>query len=104
WAAHLVFDDDPATGWAAPRAAAGPHVFVLELADPAQLRAVAFDTAQVDTDGSATHRVRVEVGAAAGGPWQALGDFELEDRAVAQRFEFAPVEGRYVRLSVLDNH
>lgn len=104
WSAQYLLDDDPSTGWAAPEATPGPHVAVIELAAPARIAALAFDTAQVDTEGSAVHMLRAELAPTIDGPWTELGSFDLADRKDAQRFVVPDTTGRYLRLHLLSNH
>lgn len=104
WSAQFLLDDDPTTGWAPPEGALGPHVAVVELAVPVTVSALRFDTAHVDTDGSAVKQVRAELAVSPAGPWQALGEFTLADRMDGQRFPVSAASGRYLRLNVLSNH
>lgn len=104
WSAQFLLDDDPTTGWAAPEGERGPHVAVIELAAPVAIEALHFDTAQVDTDGSAVRELRAELTDRRDGPWTDLGTFTLAERQDAQRFTVPAATGRYLRLHMMSNH
>jgi len=103
WSATGLIDEAPGSGWCAPKGDQAPQVAVFELPGPSRIVAVGFDTASVDTPGSAVKHARFEIADAAAGPWRALGDFTLADATDGQRFAVTPAVGRYLRLTLLDN-
>lgn len=103
WSGLGLIDEVPTSGWASPRGQLGPHSGVYELAARSRLSAIGFDTALVDTQGSAAKRVRVELADAAAGPWRSIGEFTLADATDGQRFAVASPEGRFLRLTILEN-
>ena len=102
-----MLDAAPTSGWAnAQGKARGPHVFVFELQQAAAISRFEFDTASIDGEGRGAKGVRVEVSAS--GPsagFTKVLEATLQDRADGQGFAAAArVEGRWVRLTILDNH
>lgn len=106
WPAVQVIDDARTSGWACQDGRIRDNVFVFELAAPATISAFEFDTAAIDGDGRGARDVLVEVSASGkASGFQPVLKATLADRADRQRFAAqAKVEGRFVRLTVVDNH
>jgi outer membrane protein OmpA-like peptidoglycan-associated protein len=106
WPAIHLLDDAPASGWACENGKIANNVFVFELPAKATLTAFEFDTASIDTAGSAAKDVTVEVSAASReSGFQPVLRASLKEKADNQRFAAqAMVEGGFVRLTILDNH
>ena len=51
WEARWITDEDPKTGWAAAKGAAGPFNIVISLPEHSEIHALEFDNASVDGDG-----------------------------------------------------
>jgi OOP family OmpA-OmpF porin len=106
WEPYNVIDAAPTSGWASETGKVGEVVFVFELLAPATIERFAFDTAAIDGDGRGAKDVVVEVAAeSARGPFTEVLRATLADRADDQRFPAAQrVTGRFVRLTVRNNH
>jgi outer membrane protein OmpA-like peptidoglycan-associated protein len=107
WTALTMLDDSPSSGWAAETGHVKNNVFVFELANAAvTFERFELDTARIDGDGRGARHVVVEVsptGKDAGFVEVARG--ELADRADGQQLAATKkVAGRWVRLTVADNH
>jgi outer membrane protein OmpA-like peptidoglycan-associated protein len=107
WTALNLLDADPASGWAAESGHVKDHAFVFELAGgAATLERFELDTERIDGDGRGARHVVVEVsptGKDSGFVEGARG--VLADRADRQALAAkAKVAGRWVRLTVADNH
>lgn len=106
WPAVNLLDDAPRSGWASASGKIAGNVIVFELPYFSTITAFELDTAEIDTDGAGAKDVVVEVS-----PASATSGFlpvlraTLKDRADNQRFPaLGPVEGRFVRLTILNNH
>lgn len=106
WPAVHVIDDARSSGWACQDGRIRDNVFVFEMAAPATISAFEFDTAAIDGDGRGAKDVTVEVSASGKeSGFQPVLKATLADRADRQRFAAqSKVEGRFVRLTVIDNH
>jgi OmpA-OmpF porin, OOP family len=106
WPAVQVIDDARSSGWACQDGKIGNNVFVFEMAAPATISAFEFDTAAIDGNGRGAKDVTVEISASGkDGGFQQVLKATLADRADQQRFPAqSKVEGRFVRLTVVDNH
>jgi len=106
WPAVQLLDDAPDSGWACQEGATTGNVFVFELPAASTFAAFEFDTAGIDTDGAGARNVVVEVSSeSASSAFRAVLRASLADRGDGQRFAAqARVEGRFVRLTILDNH
>jgi len=106
WSAVHLLDDDPGSGWACAEGKVGGNVIVFELPYPSTISAFEMDTGAIDTDRAGAKDIVVEIS-----PASATSGFlpvlraTLQDKADNQRFPaLAPVEGRFVRLTILNNH
>ncbi len=106
WPVLAILDDDAASGWACAEGRTTGNVFVFELPEPSTFSAFEFDTAGIDQDGAGARDVVVEVSASsATSGFAPVLRASLKDRADGQRLSAAaPVEGRFVRLTILNNH
>jgi len=106
WTVEALLDDSPTSGWACPDGKTRNNVFVFEMVAPAALERFEFDTAGVDEEGAGAREVTVEVSAAGrASGFQAVLTAALAAKADRQPFKAAkPVSGRWVRLTVRDNH
>lgn len=105
WDAFWLLDELPSTGWAqATEGDKGPFPFVFELAGKAQIGALGFGNARVDTEASDARAVKVELADSAKGPWRLAWSGKLQSRKDGQRIPLpAGKVGRYVRLTILSN-
>lgn len=106
WPAVNLLDDAPGSGWACAEGKVGGNVIVFELPYLSTISAFEMDTAGIDTDGAGAKDVVVEVSASsATAGFQPVLRAALQDKADNQRFAAqARVEGRFVRLTILNNH
>lgn len=106
WSAFRILDERSTTGWATPQNVVTPQTMVIELAERTELSVLAFDTMSVDGAGRGAKDVTVEMsdaGAAQG--FSKIAEVTLEDRRDGQTFPVsASVPGRWVRLTVQNNH
>lgn len=105
WPAVNLLDSAPSSGWACESGRTANNAFVFELAAPATLTAFEFDTNSIDGDGRGAKDVTVEISSAASAGYQKVVAATLQDRKDGQRFAAsALVAGRFVRLTILNNH
>src|SRR5690606_30776350 len=106
WPPVQVIDDAPSSGWACKDGSIRDNIFVFEMAAPATISTFEFDTAGIDGNGRGARGVLVEVSAKdQDSGFQPVLKATLADRADRQRFAAqSKVEGRFVRLTVVDNH
>jgi outer membrane protein OmpA-like peptidoglycan-associated protein len=106
WSAMNLFDGDPASGWSAP-AGALPAAFLIELARPSTIRAIAFDNTKTQEAASPGVSARaVEIWTSADGPesgFAKAADAEVpKGRRVEIAVPSAPV-ARWIRVVVSSN-
>jgi len=106
WDPHNLLDDGPASGWASATEKFAGNVFVFEMIGEATIESFAFDTAGVDTEGSAARDVLVEVSArSASAGFTPVLRTRLADITNGQKFKAdKAVPGRWVRLTIVNNH
>ncbi len=106
WPPIQLIDDARSSGWACPDGKIADNVFVFEMPAPATISAFEFDTAEIDGDGRGAKNVTVAVSPSGkDSGFQTVLAAALADRADQQRFAAqSKVEGRFVRLTVVDNH
>lgn len=106
WPAVNLLDDAPGSGWACAEGKVGGNVILFELPYLSTISAFEMDTGGIDTDGAGAKDVVVEVSASsATAGFQPVLRATLQDKADGQRFAAqARVEGRFVRLTILNNH
>jgi outer membrane protein OmpA-like peptidoglycan-associated protein len=106
WDAHNVLDDSPASGWACDQGKIAGNVFVFEMAAEATLENLEFDTASIDTEGSAVKEITVEVSkTSAVEGYQPILKTTLAEKKNGQKFEVSKkVPGRWVRLTLVNNY
>jgi len=106
WPASNLLDDSPSSGWACEEGKTKSNVFVFEMPNAATLEAFEFDTAGIDGDNRGAKDVMVEVSASGkDAGFQKVLQATLADRRDNQRFAAQnKVLGRFVRLTIADNH
>ena len=106
WPAINLLDDAPGSGWACEGGKIAGNAFVFELLAPATLTAFEFDAAGIDTEGAGARNVTVEVSTTSGeAGFLPVLRATLAAGKDGQRFAAqARVAGRFVRLTILDNH
>jgi outer membrane protein OmpA-like peptidoglycan-associated protein len=106
WDAQYVLDESPSSGWASKGSAVTNNVFVFEMASEATLERFEFDTAGVDTHGSAAKDIGVEVSrTSAKDGYEPILKAGLEENKDGQKFEaMKKVPARWVRLTVATNY
>ena len=105
WSAQGMLDENPHTGWAAPKGVTGDQVTVIELPERTLLKRLEFDTADVDGDKRAARDVDVEVSdTGPTGGYQKIASVTLAERADGQSFPVSlAAPGRWVRLTARTN-
>lgn len=105
---HLL-DERTDTIWATPRGVTSPQTIVIALAEKTLLKTVEFDNnSHIDGqfEGCSARDITVEMSDAnENDGFQKIADVSLKDRVDNQRFSVsAEVPGRWVRLTVKNNH
>ena len=104
WSPDALIDELPTTGWATPAGDLAPKVFVFELADRSEIVSLGFDTAHVESPERGAKDVKVEISDRKDGGFTVISTPALEKVKDHQKFVLkTPAEGRYVRLTVLNN-
>jgi outer membrane protein OmpA-like peptidoglycan-associated protein len=101
----MAFDEDAETGWASPQGDLAPKTFVVALPAKTELDHLVFDTASIDGDGRGAKDITAEISDA--GPdsgFQKIADVTLADRQDGQTFAVTPAAGKWLRLTVKNNH
>jgi outer membrane protein OmpA-like peptidoglycan-associated protein len=106
WAARLMIDELPGTGWASPNGVLTPAVTVIALPERTVLKRLEFDTGSTDGENRGAKEVLVEVSdTSAKDGFKTIAQVALKDKTDRQRFPVAAeVPGRWVRLTVKNNH
>lgn len=106
WIPVGLLDDAPGSGWASPKGSVGRAVFVFELPVAGTPARFEFDTGSIDGEGRGAKDVLVEVSATArDSGFESALKASLADRKDGQAFPASKkVEGRFVRLTVANNH
>ena len=108
WQARWITDENPQTGWAAEKGAAGPFDIVISFPERSDIHALEFDTASVDGEGGARGAKDIQVlvsdtSATAG--FAPLTSVTLKPGADGQHFNLAkPGVGRWIKLVVRSNN
>jgi outer membrane protein OmpA-like peptidoglycan-associated protein len=105
WTAFNMLDENPKTGWAAPKGVTTDQVTVIELPERTLLKRLEFDTGSVDGGQRSAKDVVVEMsdtGSSDG--FKQIASVSLMNRLDHQQFPVsAEVPGRWVRLTAKDN-
>jgi outer membrane protein OmpA-like peptidoglycan-associated protein len=106
WDAQNVLDDSSSSGWASDQGHVNSNVFVFEMAFEAVLESFEFDTAAIDTQGSAAKDIIVEVSKTSGKDgYEPILQAGLENAKDGQKFEAGKkVPARWVRLTITTNY
>jgi outer membrane protein OmpA-like peptidoglycan-associated protein len=106
WTAVNMIDDAPGSGWACPLGKLSNNVFVFELPVPGTPGRFEFDTGSIDGTGRGAKDVVVEVSAVSmDAAFEPVLKTSLADKKDGQSFPVSKkVEGRFVRLTIVDNH
>ena len=106
WDAQYVLDDSPSSGWASEQGRVTNNVFVFEMASEAVLERFEFDTAAVDTQGSAAKDIVVEVSKTSkNAGYEQVLKAGLENVKDGQRVEASKkIPARWVRLTIATNY
>lgn len=102
-----LIDDSHFTDWEGE--ANGPSVFILELEEQTELTSIAFDADFLNKDGKTPRAFQVEISAESStSGFEPAAGGSLRINKDDQRYSFNPKEplptGRWVRLTILDNH
>ena len=104
---HLL-DEGPKSKWATPRGVTSPQTIVIALYEKTQLKTLDFDNYSIDSQfvGCSAKDIIVEMSDTdENSGFQKIADVSLKDREDNQRFPVsAEVPGRWVRLTVKNNH
>lgn len=104
WSPEALLDELPRTGWATKDGDLTPKIFVFEMAVKSSITSLAFDSTAVDKPERAAKDLNVEISDSLAGPFSEVGKFSLAKAKDHQKFPLpAPVTGRYLRLTVLNN-
>ncbi len=107
WSAIWILDEKAKSGWATPKNVTAPQVMVIALPEQTRLDKLVFDTGSVDgADGRGAKDILIEVSDTnADEGFQKIAELSLSDKADNQQFRVsAPAPGRWVRLTVKNNH
>jgi outer membrane protein OmpA-like peptidoglycan-associated protein len=106
WEAEKLLDDSSSSGWASGQGQTAGNVFVFELLDGATMERLEFDTANVDTAGSAAKDILVEVSnQSPEAGYVPILEATLAENTDHQSFALTqPETGRWVRLTVRNNY
>ena len=106
WGNIWIIDENPETGWCSPKGQIADNSLVIELAEETVFESLEFDTAFVDTAGSAAKDILVML--SKDGPtegFQEIASVSLADQQNNQRFPVkTSASGKWLRLTVLNNH
>jgi len=106
WSAVWILDEKSKSGWATPKNVTSPQVIVIALPEQTLLNKLVFDIAGVDGPGRGAKDILVEVSDTnADDGFRKIAEVSLRDKADNQQFPVsAPAPGRWVRLTVKNNH
>jgi Sad1 / UNC-like C-terminal len=106
WSAVWILDERSRSGWATPKNMTSPQVIVIALPEQTLLNKLAFDVVGVDGAGRGAKDILVEVSDTnADDGFRKIAEVSLRDKADNQQFPVsAPAPGRWVRLTVKNNH
>ncbi len=106
--AFHFLDEKPGSKWATPRGVTSPQTIVIALPERTLLKTLEFDNANVDTQfqGCSAKDITIEVSDTnEKDGFQKIADVSLKDLVDHQRFPVtAEIPGRWVRLTVKNNH
>lgn len=109
WTAFWLLDERSESGWATPKGTVTPQQLLIVLPEQSVIKALEFDSANVDGDGEGSRSAKdvvVEVsnvGPASG--FEVVAAVSLKAKKDKQRFAVAKaVTGRWVRLTIKNNH
>ncbi|MBN2395493.1 MAG: hypothetical protein JXC36_03400, partial [Candidatus Atribacteria bacterium] len=101
-----IMDENPETGWCSPEGEVSNHIFVIELTEETVIHHLEFDTAYIDTAGSAAKDIVIELsseGLTEG--FQEIARISLIDQQDNQKFPVTnELSGRWLRLTILNNY
>ncbi len=106
WGGQWINDENPHTGWCCAEGQIFDNILIIELAEETILERLEFDTAYVDTDGSAAKNVTVAISNNnTNEGFQEIARVTLVNQQNNQDF---PVEhnksGRWLKLTIEDNY
>jgi hypothetical protein len=105
WSTFWMIDERSESGWASPKGKTQNHVAVIELAERTLLKRIEFDTGNIDGEGRGTKDVLVEISDEGPGKgFKKIAEISLADKEDGQSFEVDEVAGRWVRLTIKNNH
>lgn len=105
WASKAILDDRPTTGWCSPENQIANHTFVIELAERTQFKTLSFDTGRTDGEHRDAKDVVVEISdTGPDGGFTPLATAALKEKQDNQRVATASTAGRWVRLTIRNNH
>ena len=106
--AYALLDENTGSKWASKRGTVSPQTIVIALPEKTLLKTLEFDNHSTDTqfEGCSAKDISVEVSdTSATDGFRKIADVSLQDRVDNQRFPVsAEVPGRWVRLTVKNNH
>jgi outer membrane protein OmpA-like peptidoglycan-associated protein len=104
WSPEALLDEIPQTGWATKSGDLSPKVMVFELATESQIASLAFDTGLTENRGRSAKNVKLEISDRKDTGFTEIASLTLAAQQDHQKFPLkAPVTGRYLRLTVLNN-
>jgi outer membrane protein OmpA-like peptidoglycan-associated protein len=106
WSAIWILDEKPKSGWATPKNVTSPQIIVIALPERTQLEKLIFDIAGADGPGRGAKDILVEVSDTnADEGFRKIAEVSLREKADNQQFRVTePSPGRWVRLTVKNNH
>ena len=109
WSAFWLLDERSESGWATPKGTVTPQQLLIVLPEQSVIKALEFDSANVDGDGEGTRSAKdVVVEVSNAGPnsgFEVVAALSLKAKKDKQRFAVAKaVTGRWVRLTMKNNY
>jgi outer membrane protein OmpA-like peptidoglycan-associated protein len=106
WVGRWITDENPATGWASEKGAAGPFAIVVSLPERSEVHSLEFDTASTESAARAAKDVDVSISDTSASTGFALvATISLKSGADKQPFALAKAgSGRWIKLTVKTNH
>jgi outer membrane protein OmpA-like peptidoglycan-associated protein len=106
WGPLRAIDDAPRSAWASAQGKVRNNAMVFEMVAPATFDAFEFDCTGLDGKGRGANKVSVEVSSTSkDAGFEGVLQASLVEGKAGQRFAASKkLEGRWVRLTVIDNH
>jgi outer membrane protein OmpA-like peptidoglycan-associated protein len=106
WVARWITDENPATGWASVKGAAGPFAIVISLPERSEIHSLEFDTASTENAARAARDIDVSMSdLSASDGFATVATVSLKSGADKQAFALPKAgSGRWIKLTITTNH